>query len=390
MSDGAPRPIVLGQLAVLPTAADNAAIATREIAAGTPVPGPGGGEPIVLAHAVLEGHRFAIRPVAAGAPLLSWGLPFGYAVSDIAAGDYLCTPRMLEVLRGRRPDLDWPAKPNFENRPLDPYLLDETSFSPAGQLDPVTTPGTFLGYDRGPGRVAGTRNHIVVLGATARTGPFAESLAARFGDAGLPDPVVAVAHTEGAESETPNNLEFLRRTLAGFCRNPNVGALLILDEPGSPVDAESLEEYAAATGLPPITVPVAVAHQGDDLDAAAEIITGWLPEIRAARRVERPLSDLLIGLQCGGSDAFSGVSANPLIGSISAELIRHGGTAVLAETDELIGAESYVLDRVRDAGTARRFLATIESFSGRVRGTATPPRAMSPAATSCAASTTSR
>ena len=89
---------------------------------------------------------------------------------------------------------------------------------------------------------------------------------------------------------------------------------------------------------------------------------GLLPLAATARRTDEPLSELKIALQCGGSDAFSGVSANPLIGWVARELTAHGGAAVLAETDELIGAESYVLENVRDLDTARRFLAAIERF----------------------------
>ena len=93
---------------------------------------------------------------------------------------------------------------------------------------------------------------------------------------------------------------------------------------------------------------------------------GCLEEVNAVRRTEEPLSELKIGLQCGGSDAFSGVSANPLVGWVTREVVRHGGTANLAETDELIGAERYVLKNVRDVETARRFLGTVERFKERV------------------------
>src|SRR3712207_1922313 len=99
-----------------------------------------------------------------------------------------------------------------------------------------------------------------------------------------------------------------------------------------------------------------------DLDRGEEIVRGWLPEVDATGRTEEPLSGLKFALQCGGSDAFSGVSANPLIGWVAKEVIKHGGAAVLAETDELIGAEPYVLNNVKDLQTAKRFLETIERF----------------------------
>ena len=103
-----------------------------------------------------------------------------------------------------------------------------------------------------------------------------------------------------------------------------------------------------------------------DLERAKAVVRGWLGEVDAARRTEVPASELRIGLQCGGSDAFSGVSANPLVAWVSREVVRNGGSANLAETDELIGAERYVLENVRDLETARRFLSCVERFKERV------------------------
>ncbi|HEX2739973.1 MAG TPA: UxaA family hydrolase, partial [Rubrobacter sp.] len=103
-----------------------------------------------------------------------------------------------------------------------------------------------------------------------------------------------------------------------------------------------------------------------DLEQAKSVVRGWLEEADAARRTEEPASELKIGLQCGGSDAFSGVSANPLVAWVSGEVVKNGGIANLAETDELIGAEHYVLKNVRELATARRFLSTVERFKERV------------------------
>ena len=100
----------------------------------------------------------------------------------------------------------------------------------------------------------------------------------------------------------------------------------------------------------------------DEVARASALIEGWLPEVAAARRTPEPAGELRLALQCGGSDAFSGVSGNALAGWVAKEVIRHGGAANLAETDELIGAEPYVLENVRDAATARAFLDKIENF----------------------------
>ncbi|GAB3301419.1 UxaA family hydrolase [Parasphingorhabdus pacifica] len=359
----------LDDLGALPAPGDNAAVATRRIEAGTAVALPGG--PVGLPHTVPEGHRFAVVPVAKGGDLLSWGLPFARATRDIGAGAYLGTEGMLEVLRERGIPGTFPAGPNIENRALEPYVLDEHTLRPGRPPEFVADPGTFLGHDRGPGRGVGTRNHLVVLGTSSRTASYAQVLADRFSDTPTHpgfDGVVSVAHTEGASAG--NNAELVLRTLAGFLTHPNVGAVLAVDDPASGVTNDAVRRYLHAHGYPPLGVPHAYLSRSDgftaDLERGADLVEGWLPALAEARRTEQPLAHLRVALQCGGSDAFSGLSANPLAGAVAGELIRHGGGAILAETDELIGAEHYVLENVRDADTARRFLAMLARFTERV------------------------
>ncbi|PRY02223.1 UxaA family hydrolase [Allonocardiopsis opalescens] len=365
-------PVPLAALAVLPERGDNTAVAVRTIEAGTAVVLPGAAEPVRLPHTVPEGHRFAVAAVPRGAGLLSWNTPFATAERDLAPGDYVCTGRMLEVLRERRMAGAFPGRPNARNRPLDPYVLDEAALPPGRPVEPHPEPGTFLGFDRGRGRGAGTRNHLVVLGMSSSTASFAEALAARFtgGASGGCDGVAAVAHTEGGTGRPGNNHELVLRTLGGFLAHPNAGAVLMVDAPGAEPSAAAVLRHLAEHGRPRPAVPHAVLTRtgsfAQDLDRGAETVRGWLPRLAAARRTELPLAGLRIALQCGGSDAFSGVSANPLAGAVARELIRHGGGAVLAETDELIGAERYLLDNVRDAATARRFLAAVERFKEQV------------------------
>jgi altronate dehydratase len=358
----------LSDLAVHPEPGDNAAIAARTLDAGLVVRIDGA--EVALPHTVLEGHRVVTRAVAAGEPLLSWGTPFATAEHDLAPGDYVCTQTSLDAVRARGV-VGLPDRPTARNVALDAFRLDPCMLQVGDQVTPVEEPATFLGFARAQGP-AGTRNHVAVVAVTSRSSAFVVELANRFADVrtGDFDGVAAVAHTEGGEERTPNNLDLLLRTLAGFCRNPNVGAVLLVDEEGDAVTAAQVEEHAARTGLPPLRVPHAVLTRTgaftSDLARATEIVTPWVAEVAAQRRTTRPLSDLRIGLQCGGSDAFSGVSANPLTGAVSRKVIRHGGTAVLAETDELIGAEGYVLENVRSEEVARRFVDTVESFKQRV------------------------
>ncbi|MQA01845.1 MAG: altronate hydrolase [Streptosporangiales bacterium] len=354
-------------VAVLPEPGDNVAIVSADLPAGTVLDRDG--PRITVAHQVLEGHRIVVQPIADGEPLLSWSTPFAYASGDLAAGDYVCTETTLQALRTRGVE-QLPDQPTAVNRPLDPFRLDESQLVIGRQVDPVEQPATFLGYPRAAGP-AGTRNHAVVVGTTSRTGPFVTELARRFAGraTGGCDGVVPVAHTEGGEDTTPNNADFVLRALAGFLVHPNVGAVLVVDEPGAAITGSDVTAFMAAHGYPEIAVPHAFFTRAGsfsgDLAAAAEHVEAWLPALAAQERTEQPLSDLKIALQCGGSDAFSGITANPLAGAVAREVIRHGGAAVLAETDELIGAEGYVLENVRDVEVARRFLRTVESFKER-------------------------
>ena len=361
--------VALDRIARLPAPGDNVAIATRHLDAGTVVQADIG--EYRLSHAVMEGHRFAAVPIPRGEALLSWGLPFGAALRDIAPGQYVCNEGMLEALGGRQIDFELPAAANFEDR-ITPFVLDEATFTAAEALPRTSTLATFDGFDRGP-RGVGTRNVAVVLGTTSRTAAFARLLAQRC--ANLPagegfDGVVAVAHTEGGGDKQPNNRDLLLRTLAGFAVHPNVGALLAVDYGTEAVPNRDLEAYLRREGYAIDQLP----HRFLSLDGAFEQgldegegqLRSWVAELSQARRRQLPASHLKLALQCGGSDAFSGVSGNPLAAWAARELIRNGGAANLAETDELIGAEPYVLESARDIEAARDFLATIERFKERV------------------------
>ncbi len=355
----------------LPDAADNCAIAIRRIDAGTEITFEGNS--FALSHTVLEGHRFVVRSVATGTAITSWGLPFGRALRPLAPGDYVCNATMIEALQSRHVDFPLPAAPNFEDY-FQPYVLDERTFAPAEQVKLYEHPRTFLGFARGGGRGAGTRNHIVVLGTSSLTGSFARVLASKFQSAAKQFPnidgVVAIAHTEGGEAGRPNNLELTLRTLAGFVVNPNVGALLAIDYGSESVNNDTLREWMRAHGYPLDDLPHQFLRLGksfsDDLATGERFVSELLAKANATPRTPQPMRHLKIGLQCGGSDAFSGVSGNPLAGIITREVVRHGGAANLAETDELHGAESYVLAKVRDLDTARKFLHTLDEFEERL------------------------
>lgn len=350
---------------------DNVAIAIQRIEAGTRLERSGGA--LTLAHTVLEGHRFAVTGIAEGEMLLSWGLPFGRAIRPLLPGDYVCNASMLEALRVRSLDCSLPDRANFDDH-IEEFVLDVATFRPGPPVSLITPARTFSGYARSAARGVGTRNMVVVLGTSSRTAGLVRQITDRL--QGMKrlfpgvDGLVAIAHTEGGGPEAPNNLTEVLRALAGFMVHPNVGAVIAVDQGIEPVNNQVLERFLRDQGYPIDDVRHAFLTARGSIAAtfaAAEAtIKAWLPAVQADRRSEQPLSALRVALQCGGSDAFSGVSGNPLAGSVVHEVIRHGGSGNLCETDELVGAESYVLNNVRDAGTAGQLLGAISSFKERL------------------------
>lgn len=364
--------VALSHVAILPEPGDNVGVVTRTLPAGTRVTAPVAGTQgfLRLPHTVLEGHRVAVRSVKAGEPLLSWSTPFAVAARDLSVGDYICTPSSLDALLARGVE-GLPAVASARNVAMDPYRLDPALLHIGDQAPFIDDERTFLGFER-PHGVAGTRNHIVVIAASSRGSAFVTELARRFDGRRTADfdGVVAVAHTEGGEDTTPNNLAMVLSVLAGFLVHPNVGAVMLVDEPDGVVNGGAVQRRAAELGLPAVEGPHAYfTRRGsftDDIAAAAAQVERWIEEVAAVRRTPQPVAGLRIALQCGGSDAFSGISANPLAGAIAREVVRRGGGAVLAETDELIGAEGYVLENVRSKEVALRFQQAVESFKERV------------------------
>ena len=361
--------IAFKEIGRLPAAGDNCAVATRTLAAGTEIEKEG--RRFILSHTTLMGHRFAVRAIPTGAPLLSWGMTFGRALQDIAPGEYVCNAGLLEELSGRPLDFDLAEAPNFVDA-RDPYHFDAARFRPAPALPHAASAHTFMGLSRPGKRGVGTRNMVVLLGTNALVNGFVQQLAkevhALAADYAHVDGIVAVTHSEGSRAGG-NNEEMALRTLAGFLVHANVGGVLAVDAGESGLSNARLRAYAAAHGYPLDDVAhLFISLRGPyavDMLLAKKMVGCLLPQADKARRSRHPLSELKIALQCGGSDAFSGISGNPLAALVSKELIQAGGSAVLAETDELIGAEAYLLDKVRDAATVERFLAARERFEER-------------------------
>ena len=350
---------------------DNCAIATRTINKGTKILMPNGVDVITISHKILEGHRFAAKTLFADDLLLSWGLRFGRVVSPtVKPGEYMINNTMIDSF-AKRGITDLPDA-NFVDE-ITPYTLAEEDFNlnPPTQVPLYEAPRTFFGFKRLGSRGTGTRNYVVILGTSSLSAPYARELARQCKrcayDRKKIDGIVPIAHTEGTV-EGALNRDKVIRTLAGFVVHPNVGAVVLCDFGYEDVSSETIisyqdilyQERLGNTRFAKIRLG---SDLQEDLAEGKKIIQEYLAEIeREDARTEQPFNQIKIALQCGGSDAFSGVSANPTVGNVAKEVIRNGGGACLAETDELIGAESHVLAKVRSREVAQKFLATVEWF----------------------------
>lgn len=352
----------LTDIARLPHSDDNAAIACADLDAGLRI--RHNNCEFTLTHSVLLGHRFAIGDITTGQALLSWGQPFGYALNDIQAGDYLCNDQVLIELGSRALPFSVPEKGNFRDF-YQPHTLGD--FTPGTQVACDIDDLSFEGFDRGP-RGVGTRNCIAVLPVSAHASALADKIAEHFksvvdnytNNYTNIDAVVSLAHTEAAAGETTYNKDKVIQTLAGFAVHPNIAAVFIIDAPQQLIAWSDLQQCISDHNMPWNDVLHKVVSMQTSartlFSQAVSTIESWLPQVNACTRSTQPASRLRIALQCGGSDAFSGISGNPLAGSIAKQIIRCGGAANLAETSELAGAEAYILDNCRDRSTAEKFL----------------------------------
>ncbi len=333
--------------------ADNVAIARVALPAGQAVEGTGAS--FHTRTAIPAGHKVAIRPIAAGEQALRYGQPIGAATQNIAVGDHVHTHNLA-----------------FSGRSL--------VYEPA--LEPAPMPGTalavphFLGYPREDGRV-GTRNYIAVVAASNCAAHTAELIAASFAGEPMPpevDGVVAFPHGEGCGMAIGPDTDQLRRTIGGVLNHPNVSGAVIL---GLGCEVNQIDHYLGAGSprsnrIAGLTLQESGGTRGA-VAAAQREISSMIARAAEEKRQECPASKIVLGLNCGGSDSFSGITANPALGVCSDLLAAAGGTAVLAETTEIFGAEHLLLRRARSREVAEKLLAVVrgyEEYLNRFGGTA--------------------
>jgi altronate dehydratase large subunit len=216
----------------------------------------------------------------------------------------------------------------------------------------------FTGYRREDGRI-GVRNHVAVIPTSVTASPIAEEIAADVGE-----PVRATPHQMGTDQPEAAR-EQTERTLAGTGRNPNVGAALVVELGTESIDGAALADRIARSGKPVETLSIREAGgTRAAVDAGATIVEDLVASVRDARRETADASELVFAVECGGSDATSGIAANPAVGNACDRLVEAGGTACFSETPEFIGAEHILAERCVDEEVRERLLDRVETREG--------------------------
>jgi len=325
---------------------DNVAVARAPLADGTIV--TVGDRRLTIHGDVPAGHKVAISDIETQAPVFKYGYQIGVASEQIKAGDYLHTHNVQFSSHTK------PSPDDFGTR--------------SHELPGLPARTTFLGARRSDGRTA-TRNYIAVVSTvncSATVCRMIEDEARRrdlLRDYPNVDGVMAVTHTLGCAMPVGRGTDILRRTLAGYAAHPNVAGLLVI---GLGCEGNQIDQMVKHIVLRPGT-PIArmnIQFSGGSratVDSALAAIAEMLPEVNASFvREERPVSELVLGLNCGGSDAFSGLTANPALGYASDLIVAQGGRSVLAETPEIYGAESMLVRRATSRGVASGLLDMID------------------------------
>lgn len=307
---------------------DNVVVARMEVAAGTEVPH----EQAVALQKVPAGHKMATRFIRKGEPVRKYNTIIGFAADDIPVGT-------------------WMHSHNIEFGDLEKDYRHGLDYKPTDFIAPAQR-ATFQGIVRADGRVA-TRNFIGVFIVGHSGASIARKIANHFDEellAAYPhiDGVVPYVHEQGSGMERGGEpMDLLRRTLAGYITHPNTGGALVI---GFGHDHNPLPEFFAATGLQPgpLLQQLHVQQAGGTrraIEAGITAIESMLAQVDTARRHPVSAGHIKVGMQCGGSDGFSGLSANPALGAAMEILIRNGGTAILSETSEIFGVEHTLTAR---------------------------------------------
>ncbi|HWU94821.1 MAG TPA: altronate dehydratase family protein, partial [Sphingomonas sp.] len=308
---------------------DSTATALRDLEAGEQALG------VTLSEPVAKGHKVAVKPIAAGEPVLKFGFPIGVATRDIAPGEHVHTHNVSTALKGS----------------------GDYAFTPAEQADAGFEGPGFLGYRRANGRV-GTRNEIWVIPTVGCVGRTAQKIAERAAvqHAGRIDGVHAFSHPFGC-SQLGDDLQGTRAILTALANHPNAGGVLIVGLGCENNQIKGMLEGIDHPNLRTLGAQMASDEIEEGLALVAELVEG-----ARAERTPASLSELVLGVKCGGSDGFSGLTANPLVGRMADAVTGAGGTAILTEIPEIFGAEQLLMARAGDEAVFDGIVHLVNDF----------------------------
>lgn len=330
---------------------DNVAVACCDIAPGMAIPGFS----ITPQERISKGHKVALEYIESGAPIRRYGQIIGFASKPIAPGFHV----------------------HVHNVEMRSFPRDHAVGIDARPTSYCSVPATFHGIRRADGRVA-TRNYLGVVTTVNCSATVARAIASRMErelrDHPTINGVVPITHNAGCGMAMEGEgMDVLRRTLVGYARHPNFAGVLLL---GLGCEDNQLSRLAAATGLGQ-SEAFQFANIQDKGGTAATIDWGvdalraMVPHAEAALRAPMPAAELRLALECGGSDGYSGITANPALGAAADLLVAQGGTAILSETPEIYGAEHLLTRRAVSAEVADRLLERIawwEDYTARNGG----------------------
>ncbi|MBC7933467.1 MAG: UxaA family hydrolase, partial [Rubrivivax sp.] len=352
MSSTTTNALPISDYAIIVSPEDNLAVVKRETVPGLEVVLPAGSV-VRVKTCVPPGHRFSTRDIPAGQFVLQYGQPIGTSLG-IGEGDYISHANMsndVPVVRELPEDLSTPP----------PVYV------------PVGERATFKGFRRGDGRV-GTRNFVLVVPTSMCASHEAQQISLmseflHYSRERYPnvDGVVAIPHNKGCGCQDGSTLDVMLRTLSNYADHPNVGGVVLMDLGCEKTNLALVEQYllgrekkfdkpVAKIGIQEIGGTQAAIERG------LKEVELMLPEVNRAAREEAPVSELVLGVKCGGSDGFSGISANPSLGRAADTLVRHGGTVLITEVPEFCGAEHLIARRAKDAATGRAVYRMVDWY----------------------------
>ena len=317
---------------------DNVVVAIETLPAGERI--QAGDQTLVLSEEVPAGHKIALETVRVGEPVVKYGFPIGRATAEIATGGWVHSHNLATALSGRA---------EYRYEPVPPS---------APHAGPIPT---FMGYRRANGRV-GVRNEVWIVNTVGCVNTAAERIARmaseRYSD--VIDGVHSFSHPYGC-SQLGDDLVNTQRVLAGLMRHPNTGGVLVL---GLGCENNQMDQLLAAAGdvdssrLRYFNTQDVIDEVEEGVEAVGELVRRMADD----QRVECPASDLVIGHKCGGSDGFSGISANAVVGRIADRLSAMGGGVLLTEVPEMFGAEQVLMNRAATEEVFQQVVQMINDF----------------------------